>query len=38
LVALGAAAIIPLAMAWVGDVAPPDQLQETLARVGLAGC
>lgn len=35
LVALGAAAIIPLAMAWVGDVAPPDQLQETLARVGL---
>lgn len=35
LVALGAAAIIPLAMAWVGDVAPPDKLQETLARVGL---
>ena len=35
LVALGAAAIIPLAMAWAGDVAPPDQLQETLARVGL---
>ena len=35
LVALGAAAIIPLAMAWVGDMAPPDQLQETLARVGL---
>jgi len=35
LVALGAAAIIPLAMAWVGDIAPQDQLQETLARVGL---
>ena len=35
LVALGAAAIIPLAMAWVGDVAPHDQLQETLARLGL---
>ena len=35
MVALGAAAIIPLAMAWVGDIAPHDQLQETLARVGL---
>jgi MFS transporter, YNFM family, putative membrane transport protein len=35
LVALGAAAIIPLAMAWVGDIAPERQLQETLARVGL---
>ena len=35
MVALGAAAIIPLAMAWVGDIAPPDQLQETLAKVGL---
>ncbi len=35
MVALGAAAIIPLAMAWAGDVAPHDQLQETLARVGL---
>ncbi len=35
MVALGAAAIIPLAMAWVGDIAPQDQLQETLARVGL---
>ena len=35
MVALGAAAIIPLAMAWVGDVAPHDQLQETLARTGL---
>ena len=35
LVALGAAAIIPLSMAWTGDAAPYDQLQETLARVGL---
>ena len=35
LVALGAAAIIPLTMAWVGDVTPHDQLQETLARTGL---
>ncbi len=35
MVALGAAAIIPLSMAWTGDVAPPEQLQETLARVGL---
>lgn len=35
MVALGAAAIIPLAMAWVGDIAPHDQLQETLARIGL---
>ena len=35
MVALCAAAIIPLAMAWVGDVAPHDQLQETLARTGL---
>ena len=35
LVALGAAAIIPLSMAWAGDAAPYDQLQETLARVGL---
>ena len=35
MVALGAAAIIPLAMAWVGDVAPHEQLQETLAKVGL---
>ena len=35
MVALGAAAIIPLAMAWVGDIAPQDQLQETLAKVGL---
>ncbi len=35
IVALGAAAIIPLSMAWTGDAAPPDQLQETLARVGM---
>ena len=34
-VALGAGAIIPLSMAWTGDAAPPDQLQETLARIGL---
>ncbi|MBC7648113.1 MAG: MFS transporter [Vitreoscilla sp.] len=35
MVALGAAAIIPLAMAWVGDMAHEAQLQETLAKVGL---
>ena len=35
MVALGAAAIIPMCMAWTGDAAPPDRLQETLARVGL---
>jgi predicted MFS family arabinose efflux permease len=35
MVALGAAAIIPLTMAWLGDITPHDQLQETLARVGL---
>lgn len=35
LVALGAAAIIPLSMAWVGDAVAHDQLQEKLARVGL---
>jgi predicted MFS family arabinose efflux permease len=35
MVALFAAAIIPLAMAWVGDIAPHDQMQQTLARVGL---
>ncbi len=34
-VALGAAAIIPLSMAWVGDVVSNDRMQETLARVGL---
>jgi len=35
LMALGAAAMIPLAMAWVGDAVPSDQLQETLTRTGL---
>lgn len=35
LMALGAAALIPLAMAWVGDSVPPDQLQEMLTRTGL---
>jgi YNFM family putative membrane transporter len=30
-----AAAIIPLSMAWIGDNVRLDQLQETLARVGL---
>jgi len=35
LVALGAAALIPLSMAWVGDAVASDQLQETLARVGM---
>ncbi|MFT7116501.1 MAG: YNFM family putative membrane transporter [Rhodoferax sp.] len=33
--ALGAAALIPLSMAWVGDTVPSDQLQETLARIGV---
>jgi YNFM family putative membrane transporter len=35
LVALGAAAVIPLAMAWVGDTVAYELRQETLARVGL---
>jgi predicted MFS family arabinose efflux permease len=35
LMALGAAALIPLAMAWVGDNVPSDQLQEMLTRTGL---
>ncbi len=35
LVALGAAAIIPLSLAWIGDAVASEQLQETLARVGL---
>ena len=35
LVAMGAAAIIPLSLAWIGDAAEPAQLQETIARVGL---
>jgi predicted MFS family arabinose efflux permease len=33
--ALAAAAIIPLSLAWVGDVVPYEHRQETLARVGL---
>ncbi|MFI5446320.1 MFS transporter [Polaromonas sp. UC242_47] len=35
MVALGAAAVIPLAMAWVGDTVAYELRQETLARVGL---
>jgi YNFM family putative membrane transporter len=35
LVALGAAAVIPLAMAWVGDTVAYELRQETLARIGL---
>lgn len=35
LVALGAAAIIPLSLAWIGDEVAYEQRQETLARVGL---
>lgn len=35
LVALGAAAIIPLSLAWIGDTVPYELRQETLARVGL---
>lgn len=35
LMALGAAALIPLAMAWVGDSVPAGQLQEMLTRTGL---
>ncbi len=35
LMALTAAALIPLAMAWVGDNVPPEQLQEMLTRTGL---
>ena len=35
LMALGAAALIPLAMAWIGDHVPSDQLQEMLTRTGL---
>ncbi|WP_395059225.1 MFS transporter [Polaromonas sp.] len=35
LVALGAAAIIPISMAWVGDTIVYELRQETLARVGL---
>ena len=32
---LGAAAVIPLALAWIGDNVPFDELQQTIARVGL---
>ena len=35
LAALGAAAIIPLSMAWIGDQVAYEQRMETLARVGL---
>jgi MFS transporter, YNFM family, putative membrane transport protein len=35
LVALGAAAIIPLSLAWIGDTVAYEQRQETLAQVGL---
>lgn len=35
MMALGAAAIIPLSMAWIGDAVAHDHIQETLARVGL---
>lgn len=35
LVALAAAAIIPLSLAWVGDSVPYAQRQELLARLGL---
>jgi len=34
-VALGAAAIIPLSLAWIGDAVAYEMRQETLARVGL---
>jgi len=33
--ALAAAGVIPLALAWIGDNVPHEQLQETIARVGL---
>lgn len=35
LVALGAAAIIPLSLAWIGDAVTYERRQETLARVGV---
>jgi len=35
LMALTAAALIPLAMAWIGDNVPSGQLQEMLTRTGL---
>ena len=35
LIALSAAGLIPLAMAWVGDSVPTNRLQEMLTRTGL---
>lgn len=35
LVALGAAAVIPLSLAWIGDTVAYELRQETLARIGL---
>jgi YNFM family putative membrane transporter len=35
IVAICAAAIIPMTLAWIGDVAAGNHLQETIARVGL---
>jgi YNFM family putative membrane transporter len=35
LMGAGAAGLIPLAMAWVGDNVPTDKLQEMLTRTGL---
>ena len=35
LMALGAAALIPLTMAWVGDTVPTNRVQEMLTRTGL---
>jgi YNFM family putative membrane transporter len=35
LMAVGAAGMIPLAMAWVGDSVPDDRLQEMLTKTGL---
>jgi predicted MFS family arabinose efflux permease len=35
LMALGAAALIPMSMAWVGDNVPTEELQEMLTRTGL---
>ncbi|MES2980389.1 MAG: MFS transporter [Pseudomonadota bacterium] len=35
LMALCAAALIPLTLAWMGDTIPSDQLQEMLTRTGL---
>lgn len=35
LVAMAAAAIVPLTLAWIGDVADPQKLHESIARVGM---